>query len=55
MDAQQAIINEDERERLVNRADALIAVAALRYTLTLLATDSDFMHVPTLLVENWVP
>ena len=33
--------------------DAFIAVTALRYKLTLLTTDKDFMAVPGLLRENW--
>lgn len=33
--------------------DALIAVTALRYDLTLLTTDGDFRAVPNLRLENW--
>jgi tRNA(fMet)-specific endonuclease VapC len=35
--------------------DALIAVVALRYNLTLLTTDKDFQTVPNLQQENWLP
>lgn len=39
----------------IKTVDTLIAVAALRYDLTLLTTDGDFVRVPALVVENWVP
>lgn len=34
--------------------DALLAAVALRYHLTLLATDRDFQRVPGLNVQNWL-
>lgn len=34
--------------------DALIAVVALRYNLTLLTSDKDFQRIPTLRQENWL-
>jgi len=34
--------------------DALIAITALRYDLTLLTTDGDFQAVPVLRLENWL-
>ena len=34
--------------------DALIAVVALRYDLTLLTTDRDFQSIPELRHENWL-
>ena len=34
--------------------DALIAVVALRYGLTLLTTDNDFFCVEGLTIENWM-
>jgi len=34
--------------------DALIAVIAVRYGLTLLTTDKDFSAVPELQTENWL-
>jgi predicted nucleic acid-binding protein len=34
--------------------DALIAAVALRYDLTLLTTDKDFVTIPALKQENWL-
>ena len=34
--------------------DALIATVALRYDLTLLTTDRDFVAVPSLKIQNWL-
>ncbi len=34
--------------------DALIAITAVRYQLTLLTTDKDFSAVPNLITENWL-
>lgn len=39
--------------RQLATVDALIAVVALRYDLTLLSTDNDFDPVPGLRRENW--
>ncbi len=39
--------------RQLATVDALIAVTALRYDLTLLTTDNDFRSVPGLRLENW--
>lgn len=41
------------RGRQLATVDALIAVIALRYDLTLLTTDNDFDAVPGLRRENW--
>ncbi len=41
--------------RQLATVDALIATVALRYDLTLLTIDGDFMPVPTLRVESWLP
>ncbi len=41
--------------RQLATVDALIAVVALRYDLTLLTTDGDFAPVLTLQVESWLP
>jgi len=41
--------------RQLATVDALIATVTLRYDLTLLTTDGDFVAVPTLRVENWLP
>jgi len=41
------------RGRQLATVDALIAVIALRYDLTLLSTDNDFDPVPSLRRENW--
>jgi tRNA(fMet)-specific endonuclease VapC len=40
--------------RQLATVDALIAVIALRYDLTLLTTDGDFRAVPNLRYENWL-
>ena len=42
------------RGRQLTTVDALIATVALRYDLTVLTTDGDFAHVPSLRTENWV-
>jgi predicted nucleic acid-binding protein len=42
------------RGRQLATIDALIAVTALRYDLTLLTTDGDFRAVPSLQLENWM-
>ena len=42
------------RGRQLATVDALIAVTALRYDLTLLTTDGDFQAVPGLRLENWI-
>ena len=42
------------RGRQLATVDALIAVTALRYDLTLLTTDGDFQTVPGLRLENWL-
>ena len=42
------------RGRQLATVDALIAVTALRYNLTLLTTDGDFQVVPGLRLENWI-
>jgi tRNA(fMet)-specific endonuclease VapC len=42
------------RGRQLETVDALIAAVALRYELTLLTTDKDFLAVPGLQLENWV-
>ena len=42
------------RGRQLATVDALIAVTALRYDLTLLTTDADFQAVPGLRLENWI-
>lgn len=34
--------------------DALIAIVALRYDLTLLTSDKDFSCIPSLQIENWL-
>jgi predicted nucleic acid-binding protein len=40
--------------RQLATVDALIAVTALRYDLTLLTTDNDFQPVPGLHLANWL-
>ncbi|MGN6701206.1 MAG: type II toxin-antitoxin system VapC family toxin [Thermomicrobiales bacterium] len=40
--------------RQLATVDALIAAVALRYDLTLLTTDRDFLPIPTLALENWL-
>ena len=42
------------RGRQLFLVDAFVAVAALRYNLTLLTTDRDFAAVPLLRTENWM-
>ena len=42
------------RGRQLTTVDALVATVALRYDLTVLTTDGDFAHVPSLRTENWV-
>lgn len=56
-DAVQAVdiqLSLRRRGRQLATVDALIAVTALRYDLTLLTTDNDFAPVPGLRVENWI-
>lgn len=43
-----------QRGRQLQTVDALIAVVALRYGLTLLTTDRDFLAVTGLVQENWL-
>jgi predicted nucleic acid-binding protein len=55
-DAKQAAdlqIRLRKQGRQLATIDALIAVTALRYDLTLLTTDNDFEAVPGLRRENW--
>jgi predicted nucleic acid-binding protein len=54
LDAARLQVALRKRGRQLGTVDALIATAALRYDLTLLTTDSDFAHVPTLRLETWV-
>ena len=42
------------RGRQLEMADALIAATAIRYDLTLLTTDGDFLPIPKLKIENWL-
>jgi predicted nucleic acid-binding protein len=42
------------RGRQLATSDALIAVIALRYDLTLLTTDNDFQALPALRLANWL-
>ncbi len=42
------------RGRQLFLVDAFVAIAALRYNLTLLTTDRDFAAVPLLRTENWM-
>ena len=42
------------RGRQLGTVDALIATVALRYDLTLLTTDKDFLAIPSLTCENWL-
>jgi predicted nucleic acid-binding protein len=42
------------RGRQLTTVDALIATVALRYDLTVLTSDGDFAHVPSLRTENRV-
>lgn len=55
LDAARLQMTLRRRGRQLGTVDALIATAALRHDLTLLATDGDFTHVPTLRLENWLP
>jgi tRNA(fMet)-specific endonuclease VapC len=54
LDAARLQVALRRRGRRLGTVDALIATAALRHDLTLLTTDGDFDHVPTLRLENWV-
>ena len=56
-DAEQAAhlqISLRRRGWQLETVDALIAVMALRYHLTLLTTDNDFSAIPNLIQENWL-
>lgn len=56
-DAEQAArlqVSLRRRGRQLETVDALIAAVALRYELTLLTTDHDFIAVPDLTQENWL-
>lgn len=55
LDAARLQVALRRRGHQLHTVDALIAVTALRYDLTLLTTDRDFAAVPGLRVENWVP
>lgn len=52
--AAQLQIRLRKQGRQLATVDALIAVTALRYDLTLLTTDGDFHTVPGLRFENWL-
>ncbi len=52
-DAADLQIRLRKQGRQLATVDALIAVTALRYDLTLLTTDKDFLAVPNLRLENW--
>lgn len=54
LDAARLQVALRRRGRQLGTVDALIATAALRSDLTLLTTDGDFAHVPTLRLESWV-
>jgi predicted nucleic acid-binding protein len=53
-DAAQLQINLRKQGRQLATVDALIAITALRYNLTLLTTDNDFQMVPGLRFERWI-
>lgn len=56
LDADQAAdlqVHLRRQGRQLATVDALIAVTALRYDLTLLTTDKDFEVIPSLRCENW--
>ena len=56
-DAEQAAtlqVTLRQRGRQLQTVDALIAAVALRYGLTLLTTDRDFLAVTGLVQENWL-
>ncbi len=54
MSAANSQIQLRQRGWQLGTVDALIAVIALRYDLTLLTTDGDFNAVPDLKHENWL-
>ena len=54
VDAARLQVALRRRGRQLGTVDALIATAALRHDVTLLTTDGDFAHVPTLRLETWV-
>ena len=54
VDAARLQVALRRRGRQLGTVDALIATAALRHDLTLLTTDGDFAHLPTLRLESWV-
>lgn len=56
-DAEQAVefrINLMRQGRQLGVVDSFVAAAALRYGLTLLTKDKDFLVVPQLKQENWL-
>ena len=46
-------ISLTRKGRQLGLVDSFVAVVALRYGLTLLTTDKDFLAVPNLTQENW--
>ncbi|HWE64763.1 MAG TPA: type II toxin-antitoxin system VapC family toxin [Chloroflexota bacterium] len=54
VDAARLQVALRRRGRQLGTVDALIATVALRHDVTLLTTDGDFAHVPTLRLESWV-
>lgn len=57
VDAEEAFrlrLNLRQQGRQLDLVDSFIAIVALRYDLTLLTKDKDFLAVPTLKQENWL-
>ncbi len=54
IDAAELQIVLRRQGRQLATVDALVAVIALRYNLTLLTTDGDFEPIPNLRQENWL-
>lgn len=57
LDAEQSAqlrLSLRQKGRQLDFADSFIATVALRYNLTLLSKDKDFLSVPNLKLENWL-
>lgn len=54
MEAAQLQVQLRRAGRQLQTVDALIAIVALRYNMTLLTTDRDFSPIPALHLENWL-
>jgi tRNA(fMet)-specific endonuclease VapC len=55
LDAARLQVTLRRKGKQLGTVDAMIAIAALRHELTLLTTDGDFAHVPSMRLATWLP